>query len=447
MREHATLAKTLTVPHVVFVGLAWMTPMIYFTVYGVAFEASQGMLVAAYFVAFLAIFFTAYSYSQMAKAFPIAGSAYTYTKKALSPLTGFVVGWALLLDYLFSPIIACLTFGIFLNVQFPSIPIYAWIISLNIILAFVNIIGIKSVAKVSGFSVIFQVIFIIFFCAFLIKDLVGGTGAGSLLSIQPFFNNEIPVSTIFAGAALICFCFLGFDAVTTMAEETINPSKTIPRAIFLIVCIAAVLYLTTSYFSKLAYPSFSFIDPDTASMELVKLVGGNLLSSLFITVLIVATFTQGVSSVTSVSRFLYAFGKESVLPEKIFAYIHPRFQTPVINIVFVSIISLLALVVNLDTAVMFVSFGALTAFTFVNLSVIAHYYIKEKRRSFSQTFLYLIFPLIGASFIGWLLTLLDGQTLLAGAVWIGFGLVYLFFRTNMFRIPLTDLKPGKVVYK
>jgi len=440
MKENATLAKSLTLYQVVFLGLAWMTPMIYFTVYGVAFQASEGMLVAAYMVAFLAIFFTAYSYSMMAKAYPISGSAYTYTKKAINPQIGFLVGWALLLDYIFSPIIACLTFGIFLNAQFPAIPVYVWIILLNIILAYVNIIGIKSAANVSGFSVLFQIIFIIFFCAFIIKDLLGGAGEGTLISMQPFFNPEIPLSAIFAGAALICFCFLGFDAVTTMAEETINPTKTIPRAIFMIVCIAAVLYISISYFSKLAYPAFSFQNPDTASLDLVRLVGGNLLSSVFIAVLIVAIFTQGVSSVTSVSRFLYALGRESVLPNKIFGYVHPRFQTPVINIIIVSIISLLALFINLDTAVTFVSFGALAAFTFVNLSVIAHYYVRNGRRSFKQTFLYLIFPLIGAGFIGWLLTLLDKQTLLTGAIWMGIGFVFLLYKTKLFNTSLPELK-------
>jgi putrescine importer len=438
MKETAVLAKSLTLFPIVFLGLAWMTPMIFFTVYGVAFEASGGMLVSAYMVAFLAIFFTAYSYSRMVKAFPISGSAFTYTKKAINPQVGFLVGWALLLDYLFSPIIACLTFGIFMNAQFPSIPIYIWIILLNVILAIVNIIGIKSVSRVSGFSVILQILFIALFCSFMINDLLQGSGAGTLLSIQPFLNADVSISTIFGGSALICFCFLGFDAVTTMAEETINPKKTIPKAIFIIISIAVVLYLSISYFTELAFPNFAFANPDTASFELVKLVGGNLLSSLFITVLIVAIFTQGVSSVTSITRFLYALGRESIIPNKVFGYIHPKFKTPVNNILIVSAISFLAIFINLDTAVMFVSFGALTAFTFVNLSVIAHYYVKERQRSLKHTFMYLVFPLIGAGFIGWLLTLLETRTLLAGGIWLVFGFIYMFLRTRMQSKPLSE---------
>jgi putrescine importer len=431
MNDKPTLVKSLTLHQVVFMGLAWMTPMIYFTVYGVASRAAGGMLAAAYVTAFIAIVFTAYSYSQMVKAYPISGSAYIYTKKAVHPIAGYLVGWALLLDYIFSPIIAILTFGIFMNTEFPSIPIFVWIIVMNFVLAIVNIVGIKSAARVSGLSVLFQIAFIIIFCVLVVKDiLTGQTDSTSIFSLAPFFNDQLSVGGILSGAALICFCFLGFDAVTTMAEETINAKKTIPKAIFLIVTIAVIMYVAISYLSQLAYPDFTFKNPDNAAYSLVKLVGGNLLSSLFIMVLIVATFTQGVSSVTSVSRFLFALGRESILPKKLFTTIHPKYKTPVANIVFVSIISLSAVFINLDSAVLFVSFGALTAFTFVNLSVIFHYYIKLKKRSPKETFMYLIFPLIGAGFIGWLLTLLNKETLVIGMSWVAVGFIYLMIKSK-----------------
>ncbi|WP_046175567.1 APC family permease [Domibacillus indicus] len=426
MKEQPTLAKSLKLSQVVFMGLAWMTPMIFFTVYGVAFEAAGGMMAAAYVTAFIAIFFTAYSYSRMVKAYPISGSAYTYTKKAIHPKAGFLVGWALLMDYIFSPIIAILTFGIFMNTEFPAIPVFVWIIVMNVILAVVNIVGIKSAARVSGLSVLVQIGFILLFCILIVKDIIAGdTGAGSLFSLTPFLSDQMTFGAVFSGAALICFCFLGFDAVTTMAEETIDAQKTIPKAIFFIVFIAAAMYIAISYLTQVAYPGFTFTNPDNAAYSLVQLVGGNLLSSLFIMVLMVATFTQGVSSVTSVSRFLYALGRESVLPEKLFTTIHPKYKTPVANILFVAAVSLSAVFINLDTAVTFVSFGALTAFTFVNLSVIAHYYVKLKKRSLKETFLYLIFPLTGAGFIGWLLTLLDKHTLTYGIIWVVIGFVYL----------------------
>ncbi|RID85930.1 APC family permease [Peribacillus asahii] len=431
MNGSTTLVKSLKLHQVVFMGLAWMTPMIFFTVYGVAHEAADGMMAAAYLTAFIAIFFTAYSYSRMVKAYPIAGSAYTYTKKAINSKAGFLVGWALLMDYIFSPIIAILTFGIFMNTEFPAVPVFVWIIVMNVILAVVNIVGIKSAARVSGMSVLVQIGFILLFCILIIKDILNGeTGAHSLFSITPFFSGDTAFSSVFSGAALICFCFLGFDAVTTMAEETIDAKKTVPKAIFLIILIAISMYMAVSYLTQIAYPDFAFANPDNAAYSLIQLVGGNLLSSLFIMILIVATFTQGVSSVTSVSRFLYALGRESILPKKLFTTLHPKYKTPAASILFVAIISLSAVFINLDTAVMFVSFGALTAFVFVNLSVIAHYYIKMKKRSPKDTFLYLIFPLIGAVFISWLLTLLDKHTLIMGISWVVVGFIYLFIKTK-----------------
>jgi putrescine importer len=269
------------------------------------------------------------------------------------------------------------------------------------------------------------------FCVLVAKDiLTGDSGAGSFFSLTPFMGEHMSINAVFSGAALICFCFLGFDAVTTMAEETIDAKKTIPKAIFLIVIIAVAMYTAISYLTEIAYPGFTFTNPDNAAYNLVQLVGGNLLSSVFIMVLIVATFTQGVSSVTSISRFLYALGKESILPGKIFTSIHPKYKTPVANIVLVAVVSMAAVFINLDTAVMFVSFGALTAFIFVNLSVIAHYYVKLKKRSLKESFVYLLFPLVGASFIGWLLTLLDKHTLTAGVIWVAVGFIYLFVKSE-----------------
>jgi putrescine importer len=421
MTNEIALRKSLSLYQVVYMGLAWMTPMIYFSIYGIAYENAHGMLTQAYLLAFIAIFFTAYSYGVMSKVFPTSGSAYTYTKKSIHPYLGFLVGWALLLDYFFSPIIACLTFGIYLHAQFPSIPAYMWIIGLNIVLGFINIIGIKFSANISKLFVWIQIVFIAVFCFFLFRNL---SGAGEIHPLQPFLQTDVPFSTILAGASIICFSFLGFDTVTTMAEETVNSEKTIPKAIMIIIIVASILYLVPSFLTQLVYPQLTFVNIDSAGFEIVKLVGGAALSSVFLTVLILAIFTQGLSSVTSVSRLLFVLGRDNVLPKRVFAFLHPKFNTPVINIVIVSVVSLLALVISLDNAVKFVNFGALTAFFFVNVSVIAQKYKKERLRSPKQTFLYLVLPLLGAGFIGYLLSLLDKDALWMGVTWLIAGIVY-----------------------
>ncbi|MCR2806945.1 APC family permease [Paenibacillus soyae] len=423
-----TLKRTLSTRHIVYLGLAWMTPMIYFTVYGVAYESAGGMLTQAYFLAFVAIFFTALSYGRMARTFPTSGSAYTYVGKSLHPYMGYLVGWAILLDYLFSPLIACLTFGLFLHEQFPSVPLWVWVVGLNAVLAAINILGVSVSALLSKWFVWIQMAFIAVFCFFLVRNLFAAEAEAVSSPLQPLFQTDVPIAVILAGASVICFCFLGFDSVTTMSEETVNPGRTIPRAILIIITLASILYLTPSYLTQLLHPNMTFNNADTAGMEVVRLVGGSGLSALFVTVLVFAIFTQGLSSFTTVSRLLYVFGRDAVLPKRVFGALHPKFRTPAINIVIVAAFSMLALVISLDFAVKCVSFGALTAFTFVNLSVIFKLYIKEKKRSFKDTIMYLICPLIGAGFIGWLLSLLDGQALWLGMSWLALGVVYYFFR-------------------
>ncbi|WP_053372322.1 APC family permease [Paenibacillus sp. FJAT-27812] len=428
MEEKVTYRRTLTLFQVVAFGLAWMSPMIYFTVYGIAYEGSSGWMTSSYTVAAAAILLTALSYIVMSKRFSSSASAYTYVKKAIHPYAGFLVGWVVLLEYIFSPVIACLTFGLYMHAQFPAVPASVWIIGINLIFAIVNIIGIKFSAGLSKIFVVVQILFIALFCAFLIKGLAANAAA---IAVQPLLpHGEWGISAILTGASIVCFSFLGFDTVTTLADETINAHKTIPRAIMLIVLIAAVMYIVVSVLTKLVFPSLSFTNGDAAGFELMRLVGGAGLQSLFISVLIMAVFTQGVIAVTSASRLLHVMGNDSTLPRRFFGKLHSKYKTPVNSIAAVCVVSMLALVLSLETAIKFVSLGALTAFVFVNGSVVVQMYVKEKRRSFSQTIVYLIIPLTGACFVGWLLTLLDRTALIMGACWLMVGILYHLYRTK-----------------
>lgn len=420
MSQKLTLKRNLSLSHVVTMGLAWMSPMIFFTSFGVLHEGSQGMLLAAYVVAFIAILFTAASYGQMAKAFPVSGSAYTYVSQAMNPFIGFLVGWVILLDYLFSCIVAVLMFGINLHAQFPSTLPSVWIVLLTLVVMTINIIGIKTSANVNKVFVLMQIVFIAGFCSFLVyKAMTQGITAG----LNPLNSVEgVPLSAVLAGASLVCFSFLGFDSITTMAEETRTPEKTIPRAILIIVSAAGIMYFATAYLIQQMLPSFTFSHMDSAGFELMQAIGGGTLASIFTFVVIFSVLAQGMSSMTTVSRLLFVMGRSSLLPRK-FSSIHPKFRTPVFNIVLVSLISLAALFISLETAIMFVSFGALTAFLFVNLSVICHYIIREKRRSIQDWIVRMLFPLLGAIFILYLITRLEASSLLLGTGWIVLGLL------------------------
>ncbi|WP_128103150.1 APC family permease [Paenibacillus sp. DCT19] len=421
MSDKLTLKRELSLTHVVTMGLSWMSPMIFFTSFGVLHEGSGGMLLAAYVLAFIAILFTALSYGQMARAFPVSGSAYTYTTKSMNPFIGFLVGWAILLDYLFSCIIAVLMFGINLHAQFTSVPASVWIVLCTLVVMIINIIGIKTSANVSKIFVLMQILFIAGFCALLVyRAFQGGITAGwNPLAVQ----EGVSFSTILAGASLVCFSFLGFDSITTMTEETKQPKKTIPRAILIIVLMAGLMYFVTAFLIQQMYPSFTSGNVDSAGFELMQVIGGPLLASIFTFVIIFSVLAQGMSSMTTVTRLMFVMGRTSLLP-RMFASIHPKYRTPTFNIILMSIISLSAMFISLETAIKFVNFGALTAFLFVNLSVISHYIIREKQRSPKDLFVRLVCPLIGAGFVFYLIMLLDLSSLLLGAGWLIAGLIY-----------------------
>ncbi|WP_026580877.1 APC family permease [Bacillus sp. J33] len=435
MESTVQLKRSLNFFHLVLLGLAYMAPLTVFSTFGIVESVSKGVTPAAYVVALVAMLFTAYSYGRMGKAYPIAGSAYSYTQKSISSHIGFMVGWVILMDYLFIPMINFLIMGLYLTENFPSVPLSVWIISMIVIVTVLNLMGMKVTVTMNMILLGFQYLVLIFFCILSINALLSGTGQGALVSFEPFMNQQTSMAAIFAGASILCLSFLGFDALTTFAEETIEPTKTIPKAIIFVTLFAGACFIGISYLAHLIHPDFtSYKNLDTAAIEVAKMIGGTFFNALFIAAMVVCCFTSAMASHASVSRILFAMGRDSVIPKKFFAFIHPRFRTPANNIILVSIIALAALFTDLVTITSFINFGALFAFTFVNLSVIAHYYVKGKRRSFKGTVLYLILPLIGAMITVKLWSDLDSKSMLLGGAWATVGLVYLMFKTKMFRV-------------
>ncbi|MED4693880.1 APC family permease [Peribacillus frigoritolerans] len=436
----STLKRSLPLKYVVFFGLAFMAPTTLFSTYGVAVHSTNGMITTAYIVAFIVMLFTAYSYAQMVKAFPNAGAAYTFTQKSLSPHIGFLVGWTIILDYMFSPMISALLLGIAMKAYFPIIPMYVWIILFIVTVTIINILGIKAAAKLNTGLLFLQFGTLALFIIFSIKGLLNGQGAGTLFSILPFIDSNINMPGFMSIIPILCFSFLGFDAVTTLSEETKNPRKSIPRAIYLVTTIGGLYYFIGSYFLQLVWPDYqSFKAPEAAYMEIAMYIGGNFLISYMLAEGIMSSFSSAIASGTSASRILFAMGRERVLPAKIFGYLSPKYRTPVFNILIIGGVALSALFLSLTTAVSLINFGALFAFTFVNLSVIAHYYFRKKQRSLMGTIRYLIIPLIGASLTGFFWIKLDIYSLILGGTWFAIGFVYLLNLTKMFRQPPPEL--------
>jgi putrescine importer len=128
-------------------------------------------------------------------------------------------------------------------------------------------------------------------------------------------------------------------------------------------------------------------------------------------------------------------GRDKVFPEKWFGYVHPKWRTPAINVLIVGVISLSAWFFDLVTATSLINFGALMAFTFVNLSVISHFAVREKmHRTPKGFFNYVILPLVGAGLVGVLWINLELSSLIMGASWFLIGLAYLVFLTKAFKV-------------
>ncbi|WP_134704334.1 APC family permease [Ammoniphilus sp. YIM 78166] len=432
MDRSPTLKRTLTLKHVVLFGISFMAPVTVFATYGIAIEMTQGMIPTAYAIALVVMLFTAYSYGQLVKEFPTSGSAYTFTQKAMGSHMGFLVGWAILVDYLFSPMISALLVGIFVSPYLPGVPMFIWIMLFVTVITVVNILGIRFAANFTTFLVVFQLLFLVLFCFLSVKGLLDGKGAGSF-SMLPFFNPDIKISAILGVVPLLCFAFLGFDAVTTLSEETKDPKQTMPKAILLVPVIGGVLFIATTYLAQLIYPNFlSFQDPESAALEILSFLGGNLLTSLFLAVVLTAAFASAVASGGSAARILYAMGRENILPKRIFGYVSPKFHTPVNNVLIIGTLALTSVFFTIDTATSLINFGALFAFTFVNLSVIAHFFMKNKKRSMSEAILYLVIPLLGVAVTSLFLTQLNKYSLLLGGTWLAIGVIYLLYLTKMF---------------
>lgn len=177
----------------------------------------------------------------------------------------------------------------------------------------------------------------------------------------------------------------------------------------------------------------SFGDPDSAALDVMKVAGGAFLSSFFTAAYVAGCIASAMASQVSVSRILYAMGRDGVLPTRVFGALHARFRTPYLSTLIVGVISLLAIPISLDIASSMISFGALIAFTMVNLAVIKHYMIDKRRRGTSAVVKYVILPAIGVLLCLWLWTSLAGITFVVGISWVVLGFIYLLGLTRLFR--------------
>ena len=438
------LKRALGLTGLTLFGVTYMTVITVFTTYGIVNQVTDGHLPSAYIVAVVTMLFTAASYGAMVKRYPVAGSAYTYSQQSFGGAAGFLTGWVMLLDYLFIPMINFMLIGIYLNTQFPAVPIWVFtLVALLLVLVF-NILGITLVNKINFAIIALSVVLVVVFVALAFKQYFGGDQSVGL--IEPFTFGEGGIGAVASGAAILALSFLGFDAVSTLSEEAKQPRRDIPRAIVLSTLLGGFFFILVSWAGALAFaPDWATLSDaqiDAAGTTVMDSFGVSWFTSFFVAIYVVGAFGSGMTGQVSVSRILYAMGRDGMLPKPL-SRLHQRFGTPVVAACIVSVFALSALFLSLDTVAFMISFGALAAFAMVNLSVIRTYLFPKNGARPQGAWAWIrygLFPLIGFALTIWLWTSLQPLTWLVGAIWLVVGVVIIAIVTGGFRraVPKMD---------
>ena len=447
MAQNSTpqLRRALGLVGLTLFGLSYMAVGTVFTTYGIVNQVTDGRLPLSYVVALIAMIFTALSYAAMVPKFPVAGSAYTYVQQSYGGTVGFLTGWLLMLDYLFIPMLNFLILGLYVSGQFPSVPMQIPAFIAILVIYVFNVLGIKLASRFNIATVAISTAVVVTFGILALKMAIGDPNAPGLL--EPFTPGQGGFSPILTGAAILALSFLGFDAVSTLSEEAKHPNRDIPRAIILTTLLGGGIFIIISWVGALAYhpDDWSAVPSevlDSAGVVLANFVGGGIFGVIMVIATIAGCLGSGLAGQVSVSRILYSMGRDGILPRPL-GRLSRRFKTPVVATSVVSVIALSCLFLSLDQVAFMVSFGALAAFSMVNLSVIRTYLFPSSGpgvRSVGGVLRYGMLPLIGFGLCIWLWTSLEPFTWVIGGIWALIGVAILAVKTRFFRraVPKMD---------
>jgi amino acid transporter len=436
--------RVLKLRHLVAYGLAYVTPTAPFPMLGIVAIVTAGHLASTYVVAFVALLFTATSYAKMAYRHPLSGSAYSYTYRAIHPHAGFVVGWALFLTYLLVPLLSViaardLCVQITQSVSWlPDIPSWVWIVSFVVFMTGINFFGIQVTASANTIMTAAMILAAILFVIFAVIALMNGQGEGALLSTKPFYNPDtFQFSLIMSGASIAVFSFVGFDGVSTLAEEVENPRVNIGKATIWVAILCAIIFVIVAYLAQMVWPMYNDLPNDVSAVLLIsRRIGGAFFYYFVFAIMIVAGLSCALASQTSAARLMYGMGRDGVLPRKFFSYVSPVKKIPAYNLLLIGVVSLvLAFLLNFQRAAEVLNYGAFLGFFAVNLCVVFEYMFRERPEEFGLFGLwrYLLMPLIGMLVIGWIFLSLNPDVLTYVSYWMIFGIAYYGIITKGFR--------------
>jgi amino acid transporter len=421
----ARLKRSLKYRDLVLYGLAYIAPFAPLGTLGFVYSESNGLIVLAYLLGGICMYFTAQSYATMTEALPTAGSVYGFARHSLGAFPGFIAGWMILLDYLLIPAFVYVLIAVALETLLPGIDRGVWIVLLVAVTTGVNWFGITVTSRANFASVALQVIILVGFVGLCITALYGGKGSGAL-TLRPVFDLQaFDAGKIFSATSICIMSFLGFDAVSTLAEEVEGGDRrVVGRAIIAVLVLSAVFFVGLTWVLGNLMPGIAIRDQSAAVYELAAWATGPWTALVLAwAYAAIVGLSNALPMQVGVARVVFAMGRDRQLPS-VLARIHPRYHTPYVGMVFTAILSLavaLFMKNRLDDLASIVNFGALSGFFFLHVSVLARFGLRLRSRAWAAHW---VVPLLGIVVVLAVFSGMSGLAVKVGSAWLAAGLLY-----------------------
>lgn len=431
------LRRVLTLWDLIFYGIVLIQPTAPIPLFGVVQDRSHGHTVDTILLAMVAMMITAFSYGRMAALYPAAGSAYTYVGRGLNPKLGFLAGWAMFLDYLLQPILNAVWVAVAIHRLLPQVPYAVGALLFVGMVVWLNLVGIQATARANRVLLGFMFLVIGAFIFLAVRHLFHLEGWGGIFSTEPFYNPKtFSFPVIGAATSLAALTYIGFDGVTTLAEDVENPKRNVLLAAVLVCLFTGLFGGLEVYLGQRVWSDYSsFPNLETAFWDVCRRVGGAALFGGMTAVTLLACFGSALTGTLGAARLLFGMGRDNVLPRKFFSYLHPQRNTPSYNIWMIGLLAYVAsLFITYEQSAELLNFGAFLAFMGVNLAAIQQYYFVGVPGHKPRWFTDLCLPLFGFLFCLWIWWGLRTPAKVVGGIWFAIGLTYAAIKTRGFRI-------------
>ena len=434
------LRRTLTLRDLILYGIIVIQPVAPMSVFGVLSQRGRGHVVTAILIALVAMLFTGISYGRMARAYPSAGSAFTYVAQEVNPAVGYITGWSMVMDYMLNPLICTIWCAEQTHQFAPGIPLWGWKVFFAIVFTLLNIQGIKTSARINTIMAILMgaVVAVIFAAA--ARYILGHPHAEQGFFTRPFYDpRTFTYAGLFGCTSIAVLTYIGFDGISTLSEEAENPRRNILLATVMTCVVIGLLSAVEVYVAQLIWPAVEkFPDLDTAYVYVAARAWKPLFPIVGFTLLL-ANFGSGMGAQIGAARLLYGMGRSNALPKSFFGVVDERHRVPRNNVVFVGAVALLgAFLLSYERGAEMLNFGALIAFMGVNYAAFLRYYVRAQEKKLT----YLVPPVLGFFICLALWLNLSRPAKLYGSIWMAAGILFGIWKTRGFREQLSfELPP------